>query len=115
VHETSFSFPSGHSVAVTAILFALLGCLALAHHRWWPWALALITSLFVIDTRLILGVHWFSDVVFGLPLGITWGVTVAVVAQRIEWGDVAAWLPLRAQRAAALGRDSGSTDSRRTR
>jgi membrane-associated phospholipid phosphatase len=28
VHETSYSFPSGHSVAVTAVLFALLGTIA---------------------------------------------------------------------------------------
>jgi membrane-associated phospholipid phosphatase len=95
VHETSFSFPSGHSVAVTAILFALLGSVALAYRQWWPWVVALAASLFVIDTRLVLGVHWFSDVVFGLLLGVAWGVTVAVVFRRVDWEDVRAWLPGR--------------------
>lgn len=90
VHETSYSFPSGHSVAVTAVLFALLGTIALTYHIWWPWLIALVGSLFVIDTRLVLGVHWFSDVTFGLVFGITWGVTVAIVARQVEWADLVA-------------------------
>ena len=89
IHETSYSFPSGHAVAVTAVLFAVLGTAALALRTWWPWVLALAASLFVVDTRLVLGVHWFSDVVFGLPLGAAWGVAVALTARTIEWSDVA--------------------------
>jgi membrane-associated phospholipid phosphatase len=95
VHETSFSFPSGHSVAVTAIFFSLLGLLAITKKWVWPWALALLASLFVIDTRLILGVHWFSDVAFGLILGVAWGVTVAVVSRRVDWRDLRGFLPGR--------------------
>ena len=87
VHETSYSFPSGHSVAVTAVLFALLGTVALTYRIWWPWLLAFVGSLFVVDTRLILGVHWFSDVTFGLIFGITWGVTVAIVARQATHAD----------------------------
>jgi membrane-associated phospholipid phosphatase len=90
VHETSYSFPSGHSVAVTAVLFALLGCVALTDRIWWPWIIALIGSLFVIDTRLVLGVHWFSDVAFGLLFGIAWGITVALAARQVEWADLLA-------------------------
>lgn len=90
VHETSYSFPSGHSVAVTAVLFALFGCIALTYRIWWPWIVASVFSLFVIDTRLVLGVHWFSDVAFGFLFGVAWGVAVAVVARRIEWADVVA-------------------------
>lgn len=90
VHETSYSFPSGHSVAVTAVLFALLGTLALTRKIWWPWLVALVVSLFVIDTRLVLGVHWLSDVTFGLLFGIAWGVTVANAMLRFEWADLVA-------------------------
>ena len=96
VHQTSFSFPSGHSVAVTAILFGCLGAVALARRWWWPWAAALVGSCYVIYTRLNLGVHWFSDVTFGMALGIAWGVTVAIVAFGVDWDDVRAWLPGRA-------------------
>lgn len=83
VHETSYSFPSGHAVAVTAVLFALLGTLALARRQVWAWPVALGASCFVAFTRLVLGVHWFSDVAIGLVLGIAWGVTVAIVGRRL--------------------------------
>lgn len=83
VHETSYSFPSGHAVAVTAVLFATLGTLALIRAWTWPWIVALFASCFVADTRLVLGVHWFSDVALGLLLGICWGGTVAVVGMRL--------------------------------
>jgi membrane-associated phospholipid phosphatase len=38
----------------------------------------------------VLGVHWFSDVLFGSAFGITWGVAVALVARRVEWADLMA-------------------------
>jgi undecaprenyl-diphosphatase len=87
VHETSFSFPSGHAVAVTAVFFALLGLLALTRHARWPWLLAFCLAAFVADSRLLLGVHWFSDVAIGMALGIAWGVVVAVTCARLSWKD----------------------------
>lgn len=101
VHETSYSFPSGHSVAVTAVLFALLGTMALTYRIWWPWLVALVGSLFVVDTRLVLGVHWFSDVTFGVLFGIAWGVTVAIVARQVDWVDIVALLRPGSKRALA--------------
>lgn len=95
VHETSFSFPSGHSVAVTAVLVAVAATAALAYRRGWPLLLGIVASLYVADTRLTLGVHWFSDVTFGLLLGIAWGLTVAWAARQLTWDDLAAWLPGR--------------------
>jgi len=92
VHETAYSFPSGHSVAVTAILFGLLGCVALSRRTWWPWVVALAGSLVVADSRLVLGVHWSSDVVVGIVLGASWGVAVAVAARWVEWSDLRAAL-----------------------
>lgn len=88
VHETSFSFPSGHSVAVTAVFFAVLGVLAISRRTWWPWLPALALSAFVADSRLLLGVHWFSDVAIGMLLGVGWGVAVAVVISRLTWQDL---------------------------
>lgn len=95
VHETTYSYPSGHSVAVTSVLIAMAAT-AWFTYRWlWPWILAVLASLFVLDTRLILGVHWFSDVTFGFLLGVGWGITVAAVGQRVEWADALALLPGR--------------------
>ncbi len=88
VHETSYSFPSGHAVAVTAVLFALFGVLAIGRRWWWPWLPAFVLSAFVADSRLLLGVHWFSDVAIGLVLGIVWGIAVALVLVRVTWADL---------------------------
>lgn len=103
VHETSFSFPSGHSVAVTAVFFALLGLVALSDRSWWPWLVALCLSAYVADSRLLLGVHWFSDVAIGMILGISWGVTVAVVCANLSWAD----LHLRGQHASTTAGRAG--------
>jgi len=92
VHETAYSFPSGHTVAVTAILFGLLGCIALTRRIWWPWVVALAGSVVVADSRLVLGVHWSSDVVVGILLGASWGVAVALSARWVEWSDLRAAL-----------------------
>lgn len=89
IHETSYSFPSGHAVAVTAVLFASATALVLWRRVLWPLLLAaLAVSFFVLDTRLVIGVHWFSDVAFGWLLGAVWGVTVAVVMRWFDWGDL---------------------------
>lgn len=95
VHETSFSYPSGHSVAVTAVLIAIAGTAAYIYHRWWPLIPGVIASMYVVDTRLVLGVHWFSDVTFGLLLGTTWGLAVAWSGQRLSWQHLTAWIPRR--------------------
>ncbi|MDX1612085.1 MAG: phosphatase PAP2 family protein, partial [Candidatus Thermoplasmatota archaeon] len=70
----SAAFPSGHAVG-TAMVFMLLAVLLFEENRAArPWAegvaigLALVTGL----TRLILGVHWPTDVVAGWGLG--WGL-----------------------------------------
>ena len=90
IHETSWSFPSGHATAVTAVLFAAFGALALTRRTVWPWLVALVLSGYVASTRPVLGVHWLSDVVIGLLIGICWGVAVAVVATRLTWDDLRA-------------------------
>jgi undecaprenyl-diphosphatase len=112
IHETGYSFPSGHAVTTTAVLFALLGSVALARNRWWPWAAALLVSLVVADTRLVLGVHWFSDVAFGLLFGIVWGTTVAWATRQVEWADVAAVARRRAPIGARGGRSPRSPTTR---
>lgn len=85
VHETSWSFPSGHAVAVTAVLLAGAGMIALVRHWWWPWVVAGVLSLAVADSRLVLGVHWFSDVAIGLCLGAVWGIAAVVVG---HWATI---------------------------
>lgn len=89
VHETSYSFPSGHAVTATAVIFALLGLVAVLQHRWWPWLAAFSLSAAVAYSRLLLGVHWFSDATAGMVLGGVWGIAVAVVCAHLTWSDLA--------------------------
>ncbi|MGH9045588.1 MAG: phosphatase PAP2 family protein [Acidimicrobiales bacterium] len=88
VHETSFSYPSGHATAAVAVLIGL-AVLALITWRaavaWLPALLLTLLAFFVACSRLVLGVHWFSDVAFGMVLGISWGIAVALVLRDVPW------------------------------
>lgn len=78
--NTGWSFPSGHVTAVTAVgLAAVLLCVWLAV-RWYVavLVLAVIAVLLTALSRVILGVHYFTDVV-GAAIG-TAGVGLLVAA-----------------------------------
>jgi undecaprenyl-diphosphatase len=78
VTETSFSFPSGHSVSTAAFftVWTVLFWRAARNDR--PWvrstfaAFALLMTLAIGGSRIWLTVHYFTDVVSGLVLGMTW-------------------------------------------
>lgn len=65
-----YSFPSGHTAAVTAVALTLFyifvreGLLAKIH---FAWAIAIISM--VGSSRVYLGVHWASDVLAGWLVG----------------------------------------------
>jgi membrane-associated phospholipid phosphatase len=65
------SFPSGHSATFGA-LFAAIACLA---PKWRVLCYAL--ALWGASTRAIIGVHWPSDVVAGLIIGVAMAETIA--------------------------------------
>ena len=81
VHESDYSFPSGHATDSAAVCIAIALVLAVCVLRR-PIAriLALVAGgllpVAIGTSRLILGVHWPSDVLAGLALGV--GVSLAV-------------------------------------
>lgn len=66
------SFPSGHTTNTAALATALALCLARIWPRWegWGMAVALAWTLLVALSRMVLGVHWPTDVLAAICLGV---------------------------------------------
>ncbi len=80
--EEGFSFPSGHAI-ITSIFFTLLLYYTLSYVKNEYKKRILIASsaaliLLVSFSRLYLQVHWFSDVVGGLMVGIMWSIMIII-------------------------------------
>lgn len=67
-HQASFSYPSGHATSA-AVVYLLLAWLA--PPRWRPFAWALAATMIILNgfSRIMLGVHWASDIAGGTMLG----------------------------------------------
>jgi membrane-associated phospholipid phosphatase len=73
--SSGWSFPSGHSASAAATYAAL--ALLLGRGRRWPVKAWLGTAaagmtVAVASSRVLLGVHWVTDVVAGVVLGLGW-------------------------------------------
>jgi undecaprenyl-diphosphatase len=84
-HVTSPAFPSGHATNAAAFFLAAAFVLALtvAHHRRHQLALiatGIVCVALVGISRLVLAVHWLSDVVAGWALGTAIAITTVVIA-----------------------------------
>lgn len=83
-----YSFPSGHSMGATivygALLFLILGTIRAQNIRSF---LLVITSLIILAigiSRIYLAVHFPSDVVGGLSLGLTWlSISIALFGLKL--------------------------------
>jgi undecaprenyl-diphosphatase len=77
------SFPSGH--AANSMIFYLTLALALTAGRRWhrlAAAGAILLSLLIGTSRVMLGVHWPSDVIGGWVFGILWVLLSLRLAER---------------------------------
>jgi undecaprenyl-diphosphatase len=76
VHTVTSSFPSGHAMSA-AVVYSTVAYLAARLHkrRWARWLVmtaALIMIAAISISRLYLGVHYPSDVVAGVAIGLAW-------------------------------------------
>ncbi len=98
-HASSTSFPSGHAMSAI-IVYATIAYLAarLEKHRWERWLTFFVAALIiglVCISRLYLGVHFPSDVLAGLLIGLAWAgfcvsglEAIQVFAKRFRHGRV---------------------------
>ena len=79
----TWSFPSGH--ATSSMIFFLTLALAVAPPGWRRIAAtgAILLSLFIGLSRVMLGVHWPSDVIGGWCFGLLWVLVTLRPAERL--------------------------------
>jgi undecaprenyl-diphosphatase len=94
---TSLSYPSGHAVNAMSVL--LLGALLLARSKRGVWvALALSGAAIIGLSRLVLGVHYPTDIVGGWMLG--------AAAALIAWRIALVWETANAPKTPELSEES---------
>lgn len=88
VHAVSSSFPSGHAMSAAIVYGTVAYLAARLHKRRWAKALIMIVALVVIVlisiSRLYLGVHYPSDVVAGVSIGLAWAAFCMATLEAIQ-------------------------------
>lgn len=87
------AFPSGHAAAATACVGALAvvlcARLAAPRARALVWAAAAVLGAGIAASRVVLGVHWVSDVVAGAALGLAWLSACLLVREALRASSAA--------------------------
>lgn len=76
VNETSYSFPSGHAMASSALVFCLIAALWHTRYRWVAILAGGTVMLLIGLSRLYFGVHYPSDVIAGWCASLVWVLLV---------------------------------------
>ncbi len=83
VHETSFGIPSGHTMNSTSVW----GWVAVEAKKKWVTITCIVLIVLIAFSRLVMGVHFLSDLIMGFILG---GLLLLLFAK--TWRKIGAWL-----------------------
>jgi undecaprenyl-diphosphatase len=94
LHGQSYSFPSGHTMSATICWSLMVVCagLALSWHGRRRARLHVVSATIILlvgFSRLYLGVHYPSDVLGGLIIGMAWVVLCATAIRIVDGGEAA--------------------------
>lgn len=88
VHESTYSFPSGHaSVSLALFGFLALCVYHLIEHKTYRAVLMAVligTALLIASSRVYLGIHYPTDVLAGLGIGALWVIVGADAVRRVR-------------------------------
>jgi membrane protein DedA with SNARE-associated domain/membrane-associated phospholipid phosphatase len=81
----SYSFPSGHTLKAV-VLYGFLSVIITrpihSRWRWLPYAIASALIAAVAISRLYLGVHWLTDILGSITLGLAWVSLLGIAYHR---------------------------------
>ncbi|MGI6364755.1 MAG: phosphatase PAP2 family protein [Bacillota bacterium] len=80
IEQGGYSFPSGHAQGNTSFW----GYLAVQIKRSWAYILAAAVFCLVAFSRVYLGVHFPSDIIAGICIGLTWITLYELIARRLK-------------------------------
>lgn len=82
-HVTNLSYPSGHASNAAAFLLLIALVIPRNHRPGWL-GLAIVMTVLIGLSRLILGVHWPTDVIGGWAMGVAFALAGAAIVQQLE-------------------------------
>lgn len=77
--QVDYSFPSGHTAAGITCTVALY-----AMRRKWLWKIALFLSILIAFSRMYLYVHFPTDIIGGVVLGVVCGILGYVMTKKFS-------------------------------
>jgi undecaprenyl-diphosphatase len=106
------AYPSGHAIVGVSVFFTI--ALLLYRERGWRWPFVAAGAMLAINlySRLYLGVHWPTDVIGGLLVGLVWLIATQYAFSHFREREPAARRASEGQTRGSTTRSPGLTPSR---
>jgi membrane-associated phospholipid phosphatase len=85
ITETGYSFPSGHAMISSALIFCIIILLWNTKYRLASIITGAIIVILIGVSRLYLGVHYPTDVIAGWSVSLVWVLIVAITVKGLSY------------------------------